>query len=123
MAVSILFRTPTAQGFAVSGFTDEKGNLQQDVIATYVKDKSDTASKRYTYRCEGVGIRGTREVTIGKHHAGYGAPTELLKALGLNEDKSAAPVSHSIAELERMLREALAAESPAPKKRGRPARK
>ena len=121
MAVSILFRTPTAQGFAVSGFTDEKGNLQQDVIATYVKEKSDTASKRYTYRCEGAGIRGTREVTIGKHHAGYGAPTELLKALGLNEDKSRASDTPSIEELRRMLAEAEAAA--APKKRGRPARK
>lgn len=91
MARSILFRTPSRDGFAIQGFMDASGKVQADVVATYVKAESDTQAKRYTYECTFEGT--TRKVTIGAHHAGYRAPSLLLAALGLSEVKATSPAT------------------------------
>lgn len=123
MPVSILFRTPTQDGFAVEGFTDKAGNLLADVVATYVKDASDKAIKKYAYDCTGASIKGTRRIVVDKHHATWGAATAVLKALGMSQDaKPADGATFTRAQLEAMLKAMDASDAPAPK-RGRTARK
>lgn len=124
MPVSILFRTPTQDGYAVEGFTDREGNLLADVVATYVKDASDKSVKQYAYDCTGASIKGTRRIIVNKHHATWGAATAVLNALGLSPDnKPADGATFTRAQLEAMLKALDANEAPAPKRRGRTARK
>lgn len=102
MTVSILFRTPSADGFAISGFTDKEGNLACDVIATYSAEESTKRVKgsktkgSYVYYCTSGLFKGTKKITIDCHHAGYGAPTAVLAALGLSDT---APKSASVEDV------------------------
>jgi len=125
VTVSILFRTPTSQGFAVEGFTDAEGNLARDIVATYDKGASDKANKRYVYHCEGEAVPGgKRTVTLDKHHATWGAAKALFTALGVNPDAEAdESPSERIARLKAELAAAEAAAAPKATRGRRTARK